>query len=451
MNELHSLQFIITVEAQNLACYNPSMSQKKFLQKSVHALFTLVIVATVLGELKRFSVAGIDLLPSDLLIPVLLVVWGMDKVQNDRTLRIGKIGMSIVVFLFTMLTVYVLNFLRFDTGQLLSGFANLGRLGLYAFLSLIGFDLLQRDEGNRFRNLLVGTMISSALLVSILGFFQLKYFPSFFDLELYLEGWDPHIGRLLSTWFDPNFVGGFLAFMLPVILGVSLYYFHRQKTKKSLVLGAIAFIVLVAIYLTFSRSAYLALILGMGTFTLIKSRKLLVAFVMLMVLGFSFSERVQERTLGAVDSAKNLVGLNEQKPMDATSQFRVDSWMIALELIKENPIMGVGYGRYAQAVNEQGMGIGLEVHSSTGSDSSLLTIWAQAGLVGLISYLAIVFVAAVIAIKRSWKKNDFNAYLILGLLSGFAGMMIHSFFVNSLLFALMMVYLWVGLALIDEK
>ena len=93
----------------------------------------------------------------------------------------------------------------------------------------------------------------------------------------------------------------------------------------------------------------------------------------------------------------------------------------------------------------------LSDHSSGGSDSSVLTIWAQTGILGVFSYLLIGFVATVVAIKRIWKKSDFDSYLQLGLLSGFAGMMIHSIFVNSLLYALMMVYLWVGLALMDES
>ena len=38
-----------------------------------------------------------------------------------------------------------------------------------------------------------------------------------------------------------------------------------------------------------------------------------------------------------------------------------------------------------------------------------------------------------------------------GLLAGFGGMMVHAVFVNSLLYALMMGYLWVGLALLDSR
>jgi len=36
---------------------------------------------------------------------------------------------------------------------------------------------------------------------------SLKFFPSFKDLRMNELGWDPHEGRLLSTWFDPNYVG----------------------------------------------------------------------------------------------------------------------------------------------------------------------------------------------------------------------------------------------------
>ena len=125
------------------------------------------------------------------------------------------------------------------------------------------------------------------------------------------------------------------------------------------------------------------------------------------------------------------------------------SWQFATEIIKDYPLIGSGYGRYAYEINNRGHGL-LSDHSAGGSDSSVLTIWAETGIFGVLSYLAIGFVAAAIAIRRSLKK-DFNSFLNAGLLASFAGLMAHSIFVNSLLFALMMVYIYVGLGVLDEK
>ncbi len=340
--------------------------------------------------------------------------------------------------------------LRFPFKEMLVGFTLLGRFGMYVILAGMAFDLLDRDKTGSLKKILIGGMVLSMVLIAALGFLQLKYFPSFLELGLYLDGWDPHIGRLLSTWFDPNFIGGYLAFILPTTLALSLYFKRHKRMKLAVLLGTIALFGLVALYLTFSRSGYLALITALGIFTFFASRKMLVALIAILFLGFSISPRVQERTLEAVDSAKGLIGLDSQKPLDPTAKLRVYSWQFARGIIADYPVLGAGYGRYAFEINQRGHGL-LSDHSSGGSDSSLLTIWAQTGIFGLLSYLAIGFVASITAIRRIWKKDDFNSYLLLGLLSGFAGMMVHSVFVNSLLYALMMTYLWIGLALMDEK
>ena len=425
------------------------------MRKLLYTLFVLLLLAPVTGELWHIPIWRYEFLPSDILILIIFPLWTLDKLARDRQVRIGKIGKMIALFLFTMVTTYFLNMLRFDFGQMLSGFILMGRFGMYVIIAGMAFDLLDRDaprlgKTGFFRKLLIGGMIVSMVLISILGFLQLKFFPSFLDLGMYLSGWDPHEGRLLSTWFDPNFIGGYLAFVLPVTIALGLY-FKRNKQIRMAVLLAIASVVgLEALYLTFSRSGYLALIVSLGILTFFKSRKLLIALIIVGIIGFSLSPRVQERTVEAIDSAKGLIGLDSQKPLDPTAELRVYSWQFAREIIADYPLLGAGFGRYAFEINARGHGL-LSDHSSGGSDSSLLTIWAQTGIFGLLSYLAIGYVAAITAIRRIWGRNDFDSYLLLGLLSGFSGIMVHSVFVNSLLYALMMTYLWTGLALMDTK
>ncbi len=356
-------------------------------------------------------------------------------------------------------------------------FSYLGRYGMYLVLPIIFFDVINEKNiqtsrspsvqtNNQIPNtkyqieseirnpkseiLIISFMIASMALIVILGFLQLKYFPSFLELGMHIKGWDPHIGRLLSTWFDPNFIGGYLAFMLGLVISLCIYFWHKGNKKYLIIMSAIALIGVIALYLTFSRSGYLAFIAALGLLALFKSRRLLVAGALIVVLVFSFSPRVQERSMEALDSGKALIGLDSQKPLDPTARLRVFSWKFAWEMIEDHPWVGVGYSRYAYEINKRGHGL-LGGHASGGSDSSLLTIWATSGIFGLLSYLSIGFIAATIAIRRLWKKKDLRSYVDSGLVAGFGGMMIHSVFVNSLLFPLMMVYLMMGLGLLDEK
>jgi len=420
------------------------------MKKLLYILFALLLLAPVTGELWRLPVFGFEFLPSDLIIPPLFLMWLIDKIKNDRKLRLGKIGKMIVLFLFVLVTTYLLNVFRFDPIQMQTAFAYMGRFGMYLVTAIMAFDLLQRDKTGMFKKILLGAMTASMVLISVLGFLQLKYFSNFLELGMYLQGWDPHIGRLLSTWLDPNFIGGYLAFILAITISVGLYFHRKNNSLWFMIMTVVSLIGIIALYMTYSRSGYLALIAVLGVLAFFKSRKLLIAGIIIAVLAFSFSPRVQERTIEAVDSAKSLIGLNAQVPLDPTAELRVWSWSFALEIIKDHPWIGAGYGRYAYEVSHRGHGL-MSDHSIGGSDSSLLTIWAQTGIFGFLSALAIGFVAAITAIKHIWKKNDFKSYLNAGILSGFCGAMIHSVFVNSLLFPLMMVYLWVGLGIIDES
>jgi len=426
------------------------MSKFLSLKNCLYLLFGLLILAPITGELWHFSFVGLGFLPSDLLIPPLFVVWVIDKIRNDRKLRLGKIGKMIIVFLFTLTLTYLINLYMFPVKEMIVAFSALGRFGMYLILAIITFDLIDRSKWNWFRIFLVGGMIASMFIICILGFLQLLYFPSFYNLGMQLQGWDPHIGRLLSTWFDPNFIGGFLAFMLGPVIAFGLYFRHKRDNKWFLIFAMIALTALLALYLTYSRSGYLALIIVLGLLALFKSRKLLIAGLLIVVMAFTLSPRVQERSVEALNSGKALLGLDIQKPLDPTAELRVWSWQFAWEMIEENPWVGVGYSRYVYEINKRGHGL-LSDHAAGGSDSSLLTIWATSGIFGILSYLSIGFVAAAINIKRLWKRNDLRSYLDSGFVAGFGGIMAHSFFVNSLLFALMMVFLLIGLGMLDEK
>jgi O-antigen ligase len=392
---------------------------------------------------------GFDFSPADIIIPIIFLVWVIDKIKNDRQLRLGKIGKMVILFLFVLVVTYFINFYRFPVKEMLVAFSVLGRYGMYLILAPIVYDLIQRDKKNCFQTFLLVMLIISMVIICILGFLQLEYFPSFEALGLQLQGWDPHIGRLLSTWFDPNFIGGYLAFMLSPVIALAVYFRSRQNKKWFWIMTAISAVGIIALYLTYSRSGYLALIVALVALAFFKSRKLLLAGLLIGLLAFSFSSRVQERTMEAWDSGKAFLGINSQVPLDPTAELRVWSWKFALEMISENPWTGVGYSRYAYEVNQRGHAL-LSDHSAGGSDSSLLTIWATSGIFGLLSYLSIGFIAAVVSIKRIWKKKDFRSYLDTGLLAGFVGMMVHSAFVNSLLFSLMMVYLLIALGMMDE-
>lgn len=304
------------------------------------------------------------------------------------------------------------------------------------WLSAFGLFVVAKNEIED-RSKILWMLLLFAFLLSVAGFIQLYFVPDFEPFEEL--GWDPHKNRLLSTWFDPNFVGGFLAFSFTLLLGL-----YKEKKKWRMYLAPLGAIIIAAVFFTYSRSAYLSLLVGVFFFGLLRSWKIIVVGTVLTVLLVAVSDRAQERVDGFVTSIKS-VTQESHTFADPSSRHRFDSWREGYSLFLMEPFIGHGYNRYKYAANELGTLRDITIHSASGSDASLLNILATTGMVGFTFY---VLTYASIFLPRAKIRSAYTIAFICALL----GLFIHSVFVNSLLFPLIMAPFWLAAGLIkDEK
>jgi len=327
-----------------------------------------------------------------------------------------------------------------------------------------------------FKKILTAISIS-ALLLAIAGFIQLVIYPDLAQLEK--AGWDPHINRLVSTWLDPNFVGGLLSFISCILIGITL---HLKKFSQKIGLSTIILILLIAIFLTYSRSAYLALAAGLTVISLLKSRKILIIALILATLGLTVSDRARERTAELFQSVTAIFTETAQTP-DPTAKLRLKSYDQTIQLIQKRPLLGSGYNTLRDVNHHEGFISDPEIHSAGGSDSSLLTILATTGILGFIPF-ALIYLAALLVTWNNWRRpakntppeRSFPAHKSpdktiepitssptsntitplfrgynLGLFGGICALLIHSLFVNSLLFPPILIYFWICLGLAVHK
>jgi O-antigen ligase len=271
------------------------------------------------------------------------------------------------------------------------------------------------------------------IVITFLGFLQLIFFPKFDNPLFPLTEWgfDPHQGRLTSTFLDPNFVGAFLVLTLGLIIFKLI-----QSVRKVLLLQAVALIL--AIVLTFSRSAYLML----GTFVILggvfiwnkvsKKQKytfLLLCFLSLVGLSLVFP-RFLERVSGGIS-------------LDKSSAERVVSWRNGWEIFQNKPILGVGFNNYRFAQEQKNLFKTYSAdggHAGGGADSWVIFILATTGLLGLVVY--IVFWIKVLKILLS-QKTSLGLVLFLLLSS----LLINGQFINSLFFPPIMLWYFVALGI----
>ena len=399
--------------------------QKKGLSIGLIGIAVTLIFALV-GELYRFH--GVLLI--DLWVPIFSFSYLGWRYLKKDTLTWPKTIWPAAAFLFIGLSSLLLHSGDMSWTEFAYSFFYSIR-----WLSLFMLYLIVLNESPHTRKYILWMLFAFAFLLSIAGFIQFKIYPDFKELEEI--GWDPHSGRLLSTWFDPNFVGGFLAFSIPLILGSAL-----DNKKWRILLLPVAATIFIALGLSFSRSAYLALITGLFIFGLIKSWRSLVVMGTLILILMIAPGPIQDRTLSIADSIESVFTEDYTLP-DESARLRFGSWEEAWLLFVDNPIIGHGYNRYEYAALEQGTLKDLAIHSASGSDSSLLTILATTGLAGFIPFFAIYIIFA----KQAWK--DRKSGLSTGFLASLCGLFIHSIFVNSLLFPLFMAPFFLSAGLLN--
>lgn len=259
-------------------------------------------------------------------------------------------------------------------------------------------------------------LIASGFSLAILGLAQFIFLPDLRFLAQY--GWDPHFYRTTSTFLDPNFIGAFFVLTLILITSLSKSSFLPRWQSISLFI-----LVFLALLTTFSRSSYLMFLVSGLTFSFLK-KSINLAFltiILFLILLFSFQFQVQ--------FVNKITPLNREE----TANLRFSTWQQGFEIFLKNPILGVGYNAYNFALRHYKLGdeYFLEGKGSTTNDSSLLYILSTTGILGIFAYF--LFILGII--------NSKNHYLIAGII----GLLVHSFFVNSLFYPFILI--WIVLSL----
>ena len=105
-----------------------------------------------------------------------------------------------------------------------------------------------------------------------------------------------------------------------------------------------------------------------------------------------------------------------------------------MKIIVDHPILGVGFNaiRYAKTEYNFGQDNLFDNHAGAGFDNSFLFIAATTGLAGLLTFL--------LFLRQIFRKGN------LFVKSSIVAIIVHSFFLNSLFFPWIMVWMWVVIA-----
>jgi putative inorganic carbon (HCO3(-)) transporter len=227
--------------------------------------------------------------------------------------------------------------------------------------------------------------------------------------------------------YGANQTAAFMAQFMMFFWGVAAFV---KRMKIKLVLYGLIALTLAATMYTFSRGAYLAILVSVLILGLLKDRKLL---VLLGVFLFTWQAIVPAPVRERVTMTTNTSGHLEE-----SAQERVDLWDNAEQSFLHNPIVGMGYATFQY---------GQHVANLADTHNWYVKVLVETGLVGFF-IVAIMLLQVFLLAYRLFKRSVDPLYrgLGLGLLLGFCACLIANCFGDRWTYLEITSLLWVAIA-----
>ncbi len=194
--------------------------------------------------------------------------------------------------------------------------------------------------------------------------------------------------------YGSNQTAAFLAQFAMFFWGLA--QFLTRKKLKLFSYGIVALTLFAAMY-TFSRGAYLAILVSVFILGILKDRKLL-------LFGAIFLVTWQLIVPAAVTERVNMTH-DANGELEASAQERVNLWEEAKTSIASDPIFGIGFGTYQLTAHEAGL---RDTHNW------FIKVMVETGAIGMI--LALLLLQQMLALAyRLFRKADDPLYRGLGL------------------------------------
>lgn len=387
-------------------------------------LINLLTFTLPLGVVFRISpITNVSIYPYDILAGFIFMFVLFQIFVRKAKIREKKLLVMISLFLLAGFISLLLNAKYLTLQNLLISSAYLLRYAAYASI-IFSFQFLDQ----KFKESLNIKLIAAGTIFTIVGYIQYLFYPNL--RNLYYLGWDEHLYRFFSTFLDPNFAGTFLVlFSLLVSENIIRKFKNRRSLIPFLILWASA---LIAILLTYSRSAFIMLITSIVVLLTIHKmyRVLLLLVILFLSLFFIFSNR-------------NIEGLNPLRI--ASVEARVDSAREAMSIFSKNPIIGVGFNayRYAQVRYGYRTQIGsFTSNADAGTDNSYLFVLATTGVVGFLIFLDF-WLNIFKVIVRNLHTEIYGKVVF----SSIVGLLVNTIFINSLFYPAIMAWIFMLIGL----
>ena len=341
-------------------------------------IYLSTIIVFFFGQLLRIEIKNISFPIIDIFIAIIFCLNIFQKFKNKEFKVKNKYLLYFLIFIWFS---FAFNYFRYHFDLIKP------ILYLFRLTFLLSFFIFPLKIDEKIKKIFY-LVIFSNVIFGLIQYFLWPNFTYFKSLN-----WDPHLYRLVSTYFDPTFTA--LIYLSLIIIVFLDKKFPFRKTILVLSYLALA--------LTYSRSSYLSFFIA---FTYIAyQKKNLKIFILSSLLIFS-----------TILLLPRFEGEGTKLERTSSITAKIENYKEGFNVFLKAPIVGHGYNNlfYVRQIKNQNS------HANSGFDGSLMTILTTNGIVGLIIFI--------LGLKKIFIKGNLVVKTIL------ISLLFHSLFANSLLY-----------------
>jgi putative inorganic carbon (hco3(-)) transporter len=381
---------------------------------SFDLIFWLVVLATPLAvNIRDFDLGfGISLPTEPLLLGILIlfiIKLLFDRIIDRRFLK-HPITIAIIINLIWILITSITSEL-----PLVSFKFFVARLWFVIPMYFVGFMLFKKIG-----NAKLFSWLYVASLLIVIGY-------TIYNHSLYAFNEEQGHWVMSPFYNDHTAYGAVLALFIPIMFGFGL---DKSNSRNLRILAITIFgVLLLALFLSYSRAAWLSLVLAIVIYVIIllkiRLRWIIASIVLFLVFFMTFKFEILDRlNKNKQDSSSNVIEHIESIAnisSDPSNLERVNRWQSALRLFSERPVFGWGPGTYQfeyapfQRSKEKTI-ISTNAGDRGNSHSEYIGPLAESGLMGMLTFMAIIVLIIWTGI-RSYKRAESKQVKILSLVT----------------------------------
>ncbi|MCK9573953.1 MAG: O-antigen ligase family protein [Candidatus Omnitrophica bacterium] len=233
--------------------------------------------------------------------------------------------------------------------------------------------------------------------------------------------------RIQSSFYDANDFGAYIISVLPL----TFLFLNRGLSRvKRVILLVICLLGFYCLLKTSSRGAWLGLLVGISVYFFIYNKKLAIIIPVAVILLLMITPKGFDRVTGLF------------KPERNTVWERTILWKTGWSMVEENPILGKGINTFSKYFPKYKPA---DYPDLRYAHNSYLQMWSEIGIMGLLLFLSIPLSILIRALRGIKLKASYGqqGLILLGLIAGYIGFLVHSCFDNNLFSLVLTTLFWV--------